>query len=193
MPIFFVNGVFKVNQANSIELVKVSKLTNHPKNANRHTKAQIERLMKLITYQGFRVPIIVSKFSGHIVSGHCRLEAAKKMKMPVVPVIYQDFESAEQEYAFLISDNEIARWAELDVRDLKIEMPNFQIDFDLYGLLPIDLIATKNDIEVKSSDQVEGHYNFTIQCKDRNEFEECKGRFNTGDHKIKFSDWMKDL
>ena len=55
------------------ELVDVSKLVPNPKNNNKHPKEQIERLAKIIDFQGQRTPIVVSNRSGFIVKGHGRL------------------------------------------------------------------------------------------------------------------------
>ena len=118
--------------------VSCNLLKSHPKNPNKHTPAQIDRLCELIKYQGFRVPIIVSNQSGYIVSGHGRLEAAIKLGMAEVPVYYQDFKDEEQEYAFLVSDNAISSWAELDLSGINIEIANLGPDFN------IDLLGVKD-------------------------------------------------
>lgn len=120
------------------EMVKPSKLKKHPKNRNKHPKEQIERLAKILTYQGFRYPIKVSKLSGFITSGHGRLEAAKLMKLTDVPVVYQEYESDEQEYADVQSDNAIASWSELDLSDINTDIQDLGPDFD------IDLLGIKN-------------------------------------------------
>ncbi len=91
------------------ELVPIHKLQPHPENPHKHSGQQIERLAKLIDYQGIRHPIIVSKRSGFIVVGHGRLMALKKLNVSVVPVDYQDFENEAQEYAFIVSDNAIGK------------------------------------------------------------------------------------
>lgn len=146
-----------------IEQVLIDDLVGHPKNPNRHDKEQIERLAKLITYQGWRLPIIVSKQSGYIVSGHGRLEAAKSMGLNEVPVTYQDFADDEMEYAFLVSDNSIASWAELDLSSINTHVGELGPDFDiqLLGLdnFTID-VADKNiqkieddDLQESSSDE----------------------------------------
>ena len=121
-----------------IQLVDISTLIPHPKNTNKHPKEQIKRLIKLIKYQGFRVPVIVSNLSGYIVSGHARVEAAKELGLTEVPVSYQDFTDSTQEEAFLTSDNAIAGWAELDLSLLNSVVPDFGPDFD------IELLGLKN-------------------------------------------------
>jgi ParB-like chromosome segregation protein Spo0J len=102
-------------KAKNIEFVSPHELVPHPKNMNKHSDDQINRLIKLIEYQGFRVPIVVQKGTNLIVAGHGRLLAAIKMGLEKVPVTYQEFESDAQLYAFMVSDNSIASWAELDL------------------------------------------------------------------------------
>ena len=132
-----------MNQCQFEKLVPTKELKPHPKNRNDHPDDQIARLARVIEYQGFRHPIIVSNLSGFIVAGHGRLAAAKKLKLKEVPVDYQDFESEEQEYAFLVSDNAVALWAELDFSGINADIGDLGPDFD------IDLLGIKNfEIEV---------------------------------------------
>ncbi len=129
----------------------LSELKPHPKNPNKHSPEQIDRLAKLIDYQGFRVPIVVSKQSGFIVSGHGRREAAMKAGLTHAPVVYQDFKSDEQEYAFLVSDNSIASWAELQIPDITDIVKQFEdFDFDLLGLKDINQIVEWTEPKDKS-------------------------------------------
>jgi len=120
------------------KMALLSELKENPRNRNKHPGEQIDRLARVIEYQGWRHPIIISNLSGHIVAGHGRLEAAKKLKLKEVPVDYQDFESEEQEYAFLQSDNAIALWAELDLSGINADLGDLGPDFDL------DLLGIKN-------------------------------------------------
>lgn len=126
----------KVNSRCSFkEMASVSSLKENPRNRNVHSPEQIERLAKVIEYQGFRHPIIVSNRSGLIAAGHGRLSAAKKLGLETVPVDYQDFDSEESEYAFLVSDNAIAAWAELDLSGINIDLSEIgPFDIDLLGL-----------------------------------------------------------
>jgi len=132
-------------QSKNIQLVDVSAIVENPKNANRHSIEQIKRLEKLIQFQGFRNPLIISNRSGYLIVGHGRLEAAKNLGMDKVPVIYQDFDNEAQEYAYLISDNEIARWAELDKQSL---LDNI----DLVGLDDLQLLGIENIESLKMPD-----------------------------------------
>lgn len=119
-------------------LVSISELRPHPKNRNKHSDDQIKRLAQILEYQGWRYPIKVSKRSGFITSGHGRLAAAKLMKWKEVPVNYQDYESDEQEYTDVQSDNAIASWAELDLAGINSDIGELGPDFD------IDLLGIKD-------------------------------------------------
>lgn len=127
------------------ELVDVSKLVPNPKNNNKHPKNQIERLAKIIDFQGQRAPIVVSKRSGFIVKGHGRLEAIKLLGWEKCAVDYQDYESEAQEYADMIADNQIATWAEFDNEMVLAELPNLDIDTDMLGMLEIPNIEEEKE------------------------------------------------
>lgn len=131
------------------ELVDVSKLVPNPKNNNKHPKEQIERLAKIIEFQGQRAPVVVSTRSGFIVKGHGRLEAIKLLGWEKCAVDYQDYENEAQEYADMIADNQIATWAEFDTQMLLDELPSLDIDTDMLGMveLPKLEIVEDNDEE----------------------------------------------
>jgi len=112
-------------------LIPVADLKPHPKNRNKHSTEQIDRLSRLILYQGVRAPIIVSKLSGFIVKGHGTCLAMELAKILEAPVVYQDFDNEEQEYAFVQSDNAIASWAELDLSGINTDIPELGPEFDL--------------------------------------------------------------
>lgn len=118
------------------ELINPEHLKRHPKNRNKHPKAQVARLGEIIEYQGWRHAITVSKRSGFITKGHGRLDAALQFKFVKVPVVYQDYESDEQEYADVVSDNSIASWAELDLAGINADVGDLGPDFnvDLLGI-----------------------------------------------------------
>lgn len=117
------------------ELVDVKALKPHPKNRNKHPQDQVERLAKILNYQGLRAPIVVSRLSGKIVKGHGTLQAIKENGWESAPVVYQDFEDNDQEWLFLQSDNAIASWAELDVSGINSDLSELgPFDIDLTGL-----------------------------------------------------------
>lgn len=132
--------------------IETKKLIPNPKNTNVHSPEQIERLAKIINYQGFRSPIVVSNLSGFIVAGHARLEAAQKLGLTKVPVSYQDFRDLEQEWAHLNADNAIASWAELDLNMAKDF--DFSLDFDLDFMGFKDFKIEKENKNTDKEDEV---------------------------------------
>ena len=71
-------------------------------------------------------------------TGHGRKLAALRAGLKEFPVVYQDFDSSEAEYAFIQSDNAIALWAELDLAGINQDLPELGPDFD------IDMLGIKN-------------------------------------------------
>lgn len=121
-------------RSKDIILVQANSLQVNPNNRNHHTAKQIKRLKKLIKYQGFRSPIVVSNQSNFVVAGHGRLEAAKELGMDLVPVSFQDFTDPSQEYAHGIADNAIDKWSSLDLEGINFDMADLGPDFDIDNL-----------------------------------------------------------
>lgn len=153
-------------KSKEIQIVDVDSLVPNPKNNNKHPKEQIERLAKLIKYQGFRNPLVVSNRSGFVLCGHGRIEAAKMAGLKQVPVMYQDFENEAQEYAYLTSDNAIASWSELDLSMVNAELMDLGPDFnvELLGLEKFEILP-EDKIEEESVD-LSFDYKLEIDCGD---------------------------
>ncbi len=133
------------------EMVDIVKVVPNPRNPNTHSDKQIELLAKIIDYQGWRVPITVSKRSGFVVRGHGRLLAAEALGLEKVPVDYQDYENEAEEWADLIADNRIAELSELDdglLKDLIEELETSEIDLDLTGFNEEELESITTEINV---------------------------------------------
>lgn len=116
-------------------LLPISKVKPNPANPNHHPPEQIELLQKLIQGSGWRKPLVISNLSGLLVSGHGRLLAAKKLKLSVVPVEYQDYDTPAQEDADLTADNFTAQMSQMDdaavldiLRDIQKSEPHFNLD-----------------------------------------------------------------
>jgi len=135
------------------EVVQLESLKAHPKNRNNHPQEQVERLAKILEYQGWRYPVKVSKRSGFVTSGHGRIEAAKHNGWTHVPVNYQDYDSEEQEYADCVADNAIASWAEMDFSGINADLPELGPDFDveMLGIQDFTLDPSEMDIELPST------------------------------------------
>lgn len=109
------------------------KLKFHPKNPNKHTDAQLERLASILQYQGARKAATISKRSNLITAGHGRILAAELAGWDSFPVDYQDYDSEEQEYADLVADNAVSDWSHINLKGINATIidlgPDFNIDF----------------------------------------------------------------
>ena len=118
------------------ELIEVHKLINHPQNPNKHSEDQIERLSKIIDYQGQRSPVVVCKDTGFIIVGHGRKDAMKKLGWEKIAVNYQKFDDDAQRYAHMTADNAIGSWSDLDLSQINMDMLDLgpELDLDMLGL-----------------------------------------------------------
>lgn len=128
--------------------VDIGDVKPNPKNRNDHPKEQIDRLVEILKYQGFRSPMVVSKRSGLVVAGHGRLLAAKQMGLTSVPVSYQDFDDEDQEYAHQVADNAIASWAKLDFSGINTDVADLGPGFnmDMLGIKDFELDVADKEL-----------------------------------------------
>ena len=167
------------NKAKSIEMIDIDLLVENPKNNNQHPPEQIERLAKIIKAQGFRNPLTVSNRSGFVIAGHGRIEAARLLGIKELPVIKQDFDNEAQEYLHMTADNEIARWATLDLDKLNLEIKDLDIDIELLGLSKFEAL---DPLEVEfpplgdGSDPDIQQMTFTVSNEQRDIIDEAMSR-----------------
>ena len=176
------NNMEKINCAYD-ELVDVEKLIPNPKNNNVHPKKQIERLSKIIDFQGQRAPIVVSNRSGFIIKGHGRLEAIKLLGWTKCAVDYQDYESEAQEYADMIADNQIATWAEFNTNMVLDEIPKLDIDTDMLGMIEVPEIKEKEQKDL--SDSLKEEFEVVIECNNEEEQEQTFVKLNEMGYKCR--------
>lgn len=120
----------------SDDLAPLTEIREHPRNPNRHAQKQIDVLAEIIRRTGWRHPIIISRLSGCIVGGHCRLYAARVLKLAAAPVVYQNFDNAEEELSFLLADNRLAEFSTRDdatVAAILKELGASDLGIDLSG------------------------------------------------------------
>lgn len=140
-------------RSEEIKMVPIEQIIPNPKNTNKHPPEQLERLKKIVEFQGFREPLVVSNRSGFLVCGHGRLEVAKSLGAKELPVIFQDFENEAMEFAHMTADNEIARWAKLDEELLKEELKTLNLeDIENLGIFDLSFL---DEVEVVKIDEVE--------------------------------------
>jgi DNA modification methylase len=128
----------------SIEHVSVRDLHPYPKNARRHSKAQIKQIAASIGRFGFTNPVLISD-DGEIIAGHGRVEAAKVLGMDTVPALRLSHLSAAERRAYVLADNKLALNAGWDKDILAIELQglldiDFGVDLTGFSMAEIDII-----------------------------------------------------
>ena len=120
-----------------MELINISpsSLKPYDKNAKKHSSEQINAVAESIKQFGFVQPVVIDK-DKTIVIGHCRVLAAKRLKMAEVPCVLVDELTQEQVNALRLADNKTneSAWdigllneSMLDVGD--IDMTAFGFDY----------------------------------------------------------------
>ena len=87
-----------------IKNIAVKDLIPYEKNTKKHDKTQINNVAESIKQYGFVQPIVIDK-DNVVVIGHCRLLAAKQLKMKEVPCVCVEDLTEEQVKALRIVDN----------------------------------------------------------------------------------------
>ena len=106
--------------------ISVSDLKPYDKNTKKHDKTQIANVAESIKQYGFVQPIVIDK-NNTVVIGHCRLLAAKQLKMKEVPCVCVEDLTEEQVKALRIVDNK-SNESEWDFDILPDELD--ELDFD---------------------------------------------------------------
>jgi 16S rRNA G966 N2-methylase RsmD len=113
--------------------VPVSSLKPYADNPRTHTKKQIRQIAESIRTFGWTNPVLVDANDG-IVAGHGRVEAAKLLGIPTVPVLRLEDLSEAQLKAYIIADNKLAELAGWDEQILAKELQlltELNLDFDI--------------------------------------------------------------
>ena len=121
----------------NIQNINVKDIKPYPNNAKKHPKIQIDNVAQSIDKFGFVQPIVLSK-DNVVVIGHCRLLAAKQLKLAEVPCLYVDDLTDEQIQMLRNLDNKLNE-SEWDFDLLKddidgLDFSDFDIDWGLGDL-----------------------------------------------------------
>ena len=109
--------------------ISVNDLKPYAKNTKKHDKTQIANVAESIKQYGFVQPIVIDK-DNVVVIGHCRLLAAKQLKMKEVPCVCVEDLTEEQVRALRIVDNK-SNESEWDFDFLADELSELDLsDFD---------------------------------------------------------------
>lgn len=143
----------------NIKNISVKDLIPYEKNTKKHDDVQINNVAESIKQYGFVQPIVIDK-NNVVVIGHCRLLAAKKLKMADVPCVCVEDLTEERVNALRIVDNKSneSDWLN-DI--LELELPDVDLsafDFD-FGLE-----------KKKDKEEIEGEVPFTEVLGEENNY-----------------------
>ena len=118
----------------NIKNIAVKDLIPYEKNTKKHDDVQINNVAESIKQYGFVQPIVIDK-NNVVVIGHCRLLAAKKLKMREVPCVCVDDLTEEQARKLRIIDNKSneSDWDFdfLNEELLDLDFSDFDFDFGI--------------------------------------------------------------
>lgn len=122
----------KKNNVMQIEYINPHELIPYEKNAKKHSGEQIQKIIQSIRRFKFRNPILAMREGKIIVAGHARTEAAKRLNLTEVPVIFLNDMTYDEAKMYCIADNklaELATWdndilhevfADMDLKDIEL-------------------------------------------------------------------------
>lgn len=112
----------------------ISELKPHAGNARKHTAAQIRAIEKSIRVFGFNAPVLADKH-GTILAGHGRVEAARRVGLSHIPVIFLHHLTEAEAKAYMLADNKLTDRSDWDETKLAVQLKelnelilNFDID-----------------------------------------------------------------
>lgn len=114
--------------------ISVKDLIPYERNTKKHDKTQINNVAESIKQYGFVQPIVIDK-DNVVVIGHCRLLAAKQLKMKEVPCVCVEDLTEEQVKSLRIVDNKSneSPW-DFDILPdelADLDFSNFSFDFGI--------------------------------------------------------------
>lgn len=113
-----------------IEQMKLADLKPYAGNAKKHDETQIKNVMQSIKNYGIVQPLVVDK-DNVLIIGHCRLIAAKRLKLKEVPVVRLEDLSEDEAQKLRLLDNKLNE-SEWDFDLLADQIP--ELDFSEYDI-----------------------------------------------------------
>lgn len=135
--------------AKRIEQWPLTRLRPFAGNPRAHGDEQLRLLADSIRAHGFVTPIVVAK-SGEIVAGHGRLEAARRIGLPRVPVVVLDHLTDRELRALRVADNrlaELSNWDSVQLVDELHELRELEIDIEQLGFTASDVAELEREID----------------------------------------------
>ena len=151
--------------------ISIEKVKPYKGNAKKHNKQQIANVAESIKQFGFVQPIVVDR-NNVIVIGHCRYEAAKKLKLTEVPCVCVEDLDEEQVQKLRLLDNKLNE-SEWDMDLLAEQVPGLDFSgFDVDWELPAEEAPAEiNTVDLKPF--VKAHYLITVDINEHDKIAEA--------------------
>ncbi|QFT71767.1 DNA methyltransferase [Ruegeria sp. THAF33] len=127
-----------------VDQTPISDLKPYPTNVRSHSEKSLGRLADSISEFGFVVPVVIDN-DNTVITGHGRIEAAKRLKLSTIPTICADHLTPAQVKAYRIADNRLAELSDWNEDALRIELGEL-MDLSLAGDLDFSLDITGFEI-----------------------------------------------
>lgn len=142
--------------ATEIELVPTEILQPYARNPRKHSRKQIRQIAHSIEEFGFTNPLLVDADNG-VIAGHGRLEAAKLLGRPTVPILRIEHLTEAQKRAYVIADNRLAENSAWDPAILTLEFGELldtEFDVQLTGFDTAEIDKLVNPYQGDDDEQV---------------------------------------
>ena len=136
-----------------VQLAELDDLLPYVNNPKQHPDRQVEKIAASIRQYGFDQPIVVEK-DGTIIKGHGRYQAAQRLDLERVPVIFREDLNNAQAKGSRIADNKTNLDSGWDIDTLSVEFEELKSDseFDIgdTGFEPdeVDAIIEQADLDI---------------------------------------------
>ena len=151
--------------------ISLKNITPYKGNAKKHNKQQIDNVAESIRQFGFVQPIVVDK-DNVIVIGHCRYEAARKLKMQELPCVSVDTLTPEQVQKLRLLDNKLneSEWNfDLLAEQIpELDFSGFDVDWELSAE---EAPAEVNTVDLKPF--MKAHYLITVDINEHDKIAEA--------------------
>lgn len=143
-----------------ISYLPISDLKNYDRAIRKPGKKQIEKTMRLIEYAGFSVPPVVDK-DNRVIVGDVIVEAARRLNMEEIPVVFANHLTDEQARLLRIAYSRLAEeesWdkAQLsaEFQDLSILYPEIDLTLTGFEAAEIDLVIDFDQQEIPKEEEI---------------------------------------
>lgn len=134
-----------------VELIELASLTPYADNPKNHPAEQVDKIAQSIQQYGMDQPIVIDG-DGEIIKGHGRFQAAQRLGLETVPVIWQDGLTPPEVKAARIADNKTQLESGFDYDVLASEFADLNDTLDTPDVADLTAFETPDIDELLERD-----------------------------------------